>query len=99
LDQKMLTYILKEFDKIITVEENSLLGGFGSAILEFAEASDLDRSSIKRMGIPDEFIQHGSRNQLLGLLGLDKNGIIQTVKRILESKTASGKVRMHKTKT
>ncbi|MFH1335567.1 MAG: 1-deoxy-D-xylulose-5-phosphate synthase [Candidatus Zixiibacteriota bacterium] len=99
LDQKMLTYILKEFDKIITVEENALLGGFGSAILEFAEANDLDRSSIKRMGIPDEFIQHGSRNQLLGLLGLDKNGIIQTVKRILESKTASGKVGMHKTKT
>jgi 1-deoxy-D-xylulose-5-phosphate synthase len=99
LDQKMLTYILKEFDKIITVEENALLGGFGSAILEFAEANDLDRSSIKRMGIPDEFIQHGSRNQLLGLLGLDKNGIIQTVKRILESKTVSGKVGMHKTKT
>ncbi|HEX7401506.1 MAG TPA: 1-deoxy-D-xylulose-5-phosphate synthase [candidate division Zixibacteria bacterium] len=98
LDRKMLTYILKEFDNIITVEENALLGGFGSAILEFAEANDLDRSSIKRMGIPDEFIQHGSRNQLLGLLGLDKKGIIQTVKKILETKTASEKVKIQKAK-
>jgi 1-deoxy-D-xylulose-5-phosphate synthase len=98
LDQKMLTDILDEFDKVITIEENSLLGGFGSAILEFAEEHNFNHALIKRMGIPDEFIQHGSRNQLLGMLGLDKNGIIQAVKRMLESKTTPGKLKMHRTK-
>jgi 1-deoxy-D-xylulose-5-phosphate synthase len=98
LDQKMLTDILDEFDKVITIEENSLLGGFGSAILEFAEEHNFNHALIKRMGIPDEFIQHGSRNQLLSMLGLDKNGIIQTVKRMLESKTTPGKLKMHRTK-
>jgi 1-deoxy-D-xylulose-5-phosphate synthase len=98
LDQKMLTDILDEFDKVITIEENSLLGGFGSAILEFAEEHNFNHALIKRMGIPDEFIQHGSRNQLLSMLGLDKNGIIQAVKRMLESKTTPGKLKMHRTK-
>jgi 1-deoxy-D-xylulose-5-phosphate synthase len=99
LDQKMLTDILQEFDKVITIEENALMGGFGSAVLEFAEGNNLHHSLIKRMGIPDKFIQHGSRNQLLGMLGLDQKGIIQTVKGMLVSNDISGKVKIHKTKT
>jgi len=89
LDEEMLNSILSEFDKIITVEENALLGGFGSAVLEFAEIHNFNHAVIKRMGIPDEFIQHGSRNKLLSILGLDKNGIIQTIKKVIKSKTQS----------
>ena len=98
LDQKMLADIFERFDRIITVEENALLGGFGSAVLEFAEENNLNHPLIKRMGIPDRFIQHGSRNQLLGLLGLDKKGIVQAVKSMLESKVTPEKIKMHKTK-
>ena len=60
---------------MITIEENALSCGFGSAVLEFAEAHDIKGVAIKRMGIPDEFIEHGSRGQLLSDLSLDKDGI------------------------
>ncbi|MFQ6031649.1 MAG: transketolase C-terminal domain-containing protein, partial [Candidatus Zixiibacteriota bacterium] len=82
----MLLSILKEFDKIITVEENALLGGFGSAILEFAEAHAINNVLIKRMGIPDKFIEHGPRKKLLSILGLDKDGIVKMVKNVLKLK-------------
>ncbi|MGB8657247.1 MAG: 1-deoxy-D-xylulose-5-phosphate synthase [Candidatus Zixiibacteriota bacterium] len=83
LDEEMLTSLLREFDKVVTVEDNALLGGFGSAVLEFAESQALNQVTIKRMGIPDEFIQHGSRNQLLDILGLSKEGIVQTVRKLV----------------
>jgi 1-deoxy-D-xylulose-5-phosphate synthase len=86
LDEEMLLSILKRFDKIITIEENALLGGFGSAILEFAEARDINNVLIKRMGIPDKFIQHGPRNKLLNILGLDKDGIVKMVRNVLKLK-------------
>jgi len=96
LDEEMLGSILKRFDKIITVEENALSGGFGSAVLEFAEAHDIKGVVIKRMGIPDEFIEHGSRDQLLRELGLDKDGISQMVKKILEPDVVREKVKTRK---
>jgi 1-deoxy-D-xylulose-5-phosphate synthase len=84
LDEQMLESVLARFEKIITVEENALAGGFGSAVLEFAEAHGISKVSIKRMGIPDRFVEHGSRSQLLGNLGLDKDGIVRTVKMVLK---------------
>jgi 1-deoxy-D-xylulose-5-phosphate synthase len=84
MDEEMLLSILKRFDKVITLEENALLGGFGSAILEFAEAHTVNNVLIKRMGIPDEFIQHGPRSKLLSILGLDKEGIVKMVKNVLK---------------
>ena len=86
LDEEMLLSILKGFDKIITVEENVLSGGFGSAILEFAEAHGINNVLIKRMGIPDKFIEHGPRKKLLSILGLDKDGIVKMVKNVLKLK-------------
>jgi 1-deoxy-D-xylulose-5-phosphate synthase len=95
LDQKMLSVILKEFNRIITLEENTLAGGFGSAILEFAEANNLNTAGIKRMGIPDKFIQHGSRNQLLSMMGLDKEGIMQQVRNIFIADTIPRRVKIN----
>jgi len=86
LDEEMLLSILKRFDRIITVEENALLGGFGSGILEFAEAHGINNVLIRRMGIPDKFIEHGARNKLLSILGLDKDGIVKMVKNVLKLK-------------
>ena len=99
LDEKMLLSILKRFDKIISVEENALSGGFGSAVMEFAEAHDVTEPVIKRMGIPDRFIEHGSRGQLLGDLGLDKDGITRMAKKILGSAPGSEKPKSRKAKS
>jgi 1-deoxy-D-xylulose-5-phosphate synthase len=86
LDEEILLSILKGFDRMITVEENVLSGGFGSAILEFAEAHATNNVLIKRMGIPDKFIDHGPRAKLLSILGLDTDGIIKMVKDVLKFK-------------
>ncbi|KPK77046.1 MAG: 1-deoxy-D-xylulose-5-phosphate synthase [candidate division Zixibacteria bacterium SM23_73] len=86
LDEEMLPFILKGFDTIITVEENALLGGVGSAILEFAGTHSINNVLIKRMGIPDKFIEHGPRKKLLSILGLDKDGIAQVVRSVLKLK-------------
>ena len=86
LDEEMLTSLLSKFDKIITVEENSLQGGFGSAVLEFAQENGFDNITVKRLGIPDRFIQHGARKTLLSELGLDKERISQTAEKMLGMK-------------
>jgi 1-deoxy-D-xylulose-5-phosphate synthase len=85
LDERMLDSVFGRFDKIITVEENALSGGFGSAVLEFAEARGITNLSIKRLGIPDKFIEHGARDRLLADLGLDEDGIIRAVRSTMES--------------
>ena len=79
LDEKMLHEIFSNYTKVITVEDGCLQGGFGSAVLE--QASELDfEGKIKRLGIPDEVIEHGTQDQLYALCGYDVNGIVATVK-------------------
>jgi 1-deoxy-D-xylulose-5-phosphate synthase len=60
---------------VVTVEESSLMGGFGSAVLEAAADAGLNTSHIRRLGIPDKFIEHAERAELLADLGLDASGI------------------------
>ena len=82
MDEEYLTSIIKKFDKIITVEEGVINGGFGSGISEWL--TDINFSgNIKRIGIPNEFITHGNRDILLKEIGLDKSGIIQNIKEFL----------------
>ena len=66
---------------MVTVEEGTLEAGFGSALLEAAHAAGLDTRNIIRLGIPDQFIEHAERNELLASLGLDMNGICAAVRR------------------
>jgi 1-deoxy-D-xylulose-5-phosphate synthase len=63
---------------VVTVEEAALMGGFGSTVLEAAADAGLDTSRITRLGIPDKFIEHGERGELLADLGLDAVGIAAT---------------------
>ena len=63
LDEKLLHTIFKKFNTIITIEDGCLQGGFGSAILEFM-ANNNYQTAVKRLGIPDEFIHHGSQEEL-----------------------------------
>ena len=71
--------ILKAIDKcnfVITIEEAALAGGFGSAVLEAAADAGLNTSHVRRLGIPDHYIEHGERDELLADLGLDVAGIV-----------------------
>lgn len=86
LDEKLLLSSLKGFDKVLTIEENVLSGGFGSAIAEFIFEKGIQKIDLKRLGIPDKFIEHGSRKELLNLLGLDKGGIAKAVKQMIKIK-------------
>ncbi|MDK2835426.1 MAG: 1-deoxy-D-xylulose-5-phosphate synthase [Thermosediminibacterales bacterium] len=83
LDEKLLTSIARKVKKIVTVEENSLIGGFGSAVLELLEKNRLFDIKIERMGLPDEFIKHGSRDILLKTYGLTSGDIIKKVEEIV----------------
>lgn len=80
LDEKMLTELLRENIPILTIEEAILQGGFGSFILEFAHNHAYYQTVIDRMGIPDQFIEHGDVEALLEEIGLTTN---ETVNRLL----------------
>ena len=69
---------------VVTVEEGCLMGGFGSAVLEAASEAGLDTRHIHRLGVPDRFIQHGERFELLAELGLDERGIAQTCRELAD---------------
>ena len=61
---------------VLTVEENTICGGFGSAVLEAASAAGVGTSNLKCLGIPDRFIEHGERDELLAEIGLDLDGLV-----------------------
>ncbi|MCF7567404.1 1-deoxy-D-xylulose-5-phosphate synthase [Sabulilitoribacter arenilitoris] len=74
LDETLLHTILKKHDSIVTVEDNTIKGGFGSAILEFV-AFHQYKNTIKTLGIPDTFIEHGTVNELQQTVGLGAIGL------------------------
>jgi len=77
LDTQAILRAVAESPMVITVEEGALMGGFGSAVLEAASDAGLDTSRVRRLGLPDYFIEHGDRAELLASLGLDAEGIAQ----------------------
>lgn len=67
---------------MVTVEEGSLPCGFGSAVLEAVCDAGLDTRRIRRVGIPDRFVEHGDRQELLSSLGLDAPGIAEACRQL-----------------
>jgi 1-deoxy-D-xylulose-5-phosphate synthase len=88
LDEKMLHKIFKKFDNVITIEDGCLQAGFGSAILEFMVNNNY-KSAVKRLGIPDEFIHHGSQEELRHDCQYDTKAIIAAVHKILKNNLVS----------
>jgi 1-deoxy-D-xylulose-5-phosphate synthase len=83
LDKTTLLKAVEELPLVVTVEEGTLEGGFGSALLEAANAAGLDTRNVVRLGIPDRFVEHAERGELLADLGLDVPGLCQAVRRSL----------------
>ncbi|HCO21813.1 MAG TPA: 1-deoxy-D-xylulose-5-phosphate synthase [Gimesia maris] len=84
LDAEVIHQALQESGFVITVEEGTLCGGFGSAVLESANDAGINTSHLKRLGIPDRFIEHGNRKELLADLGLDVAGITATARELAQ---------------
>ena len=78
LDEKLILYLTKKIKNIITIEENSLQGGFGSSLLELLEKNKI-KANIKRIGLPDKFIEHGPLEILRKNYGLTKENIVKAV--------------------
>ena len=78
LDEEMLDEIGRNFKKVLTLEDGSLNGGMGSAILEYMSEHGYT-PSIKRIGIPDSFVQHGALKELYHLCGMDEESIYNTL--------------------
>lgn len=86
MDENMLNSILDTKLPILTIEEAVLQGGFGSSVLEFAHENGSHGSVIERMGIPDEFIEHGSVDKLLADIGLTVDGVVNKIIKITPKK-------------
>ncbi|OIJ20315.1 1-deoxy-D-xylulose-5-phosphate synthase [Anaerobacillus alkalidiazotrophicus] len=86
VDSDMLLDLAKRKCPILTIEEATLQGGFGSAIIEFFHDNDCHGLIVDRMGIPDRFIEHGSVSELMEEIGLTTKGVINKVKHMLPRK-------------
>jgi len=79
LDEELLRKLAREIGIIVTVEDNILAGGFGSAVLEYINNQNMHWVKVLRIGFPDQFIEHGARNELLARYGMTAEGIADTV--------------------
>jgi 1-deoxy-D-xylulose-5-phosphate synthase len=82
LDTKTIFAAIQNSPFVVTVEEGTQEGGFGSAVLEAANAAGLDTRNIIRKAYPDKFIEHGDRNELLADMGLDAAGLADLVRKL-----------------
>jgi 1-deoxy-D-xylulose-5-phosphate synthase len=83
LDKLLLHEVFSKFKKVITVEDGCLMGGFGSAVLEFM-VDQKYQAEVVRLGIPDEYIHHGTQEELWADCGFDTQSIVQTISTIFQ---------------
>lgn len=91
LDEELLHEVFGKFNKIITVEDGALPGGFGSAILEFMSDHNY-KAEVVRLGIPDEIIEHGEQEELWRLCGYDFSSIIKVCQKLCKGQPTSAQV-------
>ncbi|MBU1183636.1 MAG: 1-deoxy-D-xylulose-5-phosphate synthase [Proteobacteria bacterium] len=83
LDGELLCGTAEKLRRVITVEENTLMGGFGSAVLELFAEAGISGVAVRRLGIPDEFAQHATQKELRRLYGIDAEGIAAAVREMV----------------
>jgi 1-deoxy-D-xylulose-5-phosphate synthase len=88
LDEAMLHEVFSQFNKIITVEDGTIVGGVGSAILEFMAENNYS-AQVKRLGIPDKFIEHGEPSELYQECGFSAEQIYSEVIQLLKVKKST----------
>lgn len=89
LDQELILDAVRNFAVVVTVEEGVLQGGFGSAVLEAANDAGVETSHIRRLGVPDRYIEHAERAEQLEELGLTPQAIAGVCSRALAERVAA----------
>jgi 1-deoxy-D-xylulose-5-phosphate synthase len=79
LDEELIVAMAEEHDLLVTLEENAIAGGAGSAVTEFLNSRNL-LQPVLQLGLPDTFVDHGKHGQLLAGVGLDAEGILKAIK-------------------
>jgi 1-deoxy-D-xylulose-5-phosphate synthase len=92
LDEQLILNLAAKHGRVLTVEENVLAGGFGSAVLELLSDRNLAGITVKRLGIPDVFVEHGTQDVLRHKYGLDAAGILSQALDILKQPAQPKKV-------
>nr|WP_319399963.1 1-deoxy-D-xylulose-5-phosphate synthase [uncultured Carboxylicivirga sp.] len=82
IDEVLLHEVFQKHSKVVTIEDGTIVGGMGSAVIEFMVDNGY-QAKVKRLGVPDEFIEHGTQTELYGLCGFDKEGIEKAILEIL----------------
>lgn len=88
LDEKLLHWVFSRHNRIITVEDGTIVGGLGGAILEFM-ADHQYQAHVKRLGIPDRFVEHGTQTELYAECGYNKEGIYNAALEMVKKVSAS----------
>jgi 1-deoxy-D-xylulose-5-phosphate synthase len=83
LDEELLTDLASRFEVIVTVENNVVAGGFGSAIMELLNGKNNNKNRFLTIGIPDTFVPHGDQNKLKELYDLCPEGIANRIQALL----------------
>jgi 1-deoxy-D-xylulose-5-phosphate synthase len=89
IDKHLIASLSQRISKVITVEENVIEGGFGSAVIEFLSEMNINGLKVKRLGIPDTFLEHGPQKLLRKELGLDAEGIARGARELTDKKIKS----------
>ncbi|HNR41126.1 MAG TPA: 1-deoxy-D-xylulose-5-phosphate synthase [Bacteroidales bacterium] len=92
LDTRALHTVFREFGKIITVEDGILKGGFGSAVIEFMSDNGY-KAEVKRLGIPDYFVEQGTQQELIRECGFDPESIAQTIREMVMKRVPEHKLK------
>ena len=92
LDEELLHTIFRKFTKVMTIEDGTVTGGLGSAVLEFM-ADHAYTPTIKRIGIPDKFVQHGTIPELYQLCGMDEDSITKELLKQCELLPSMSKIK------
>jgi 1-deoxy-D-xylulose-5-phosphate synthase len=84
LDEALLHEVFKKYDRILTVEDGTIVGGFGSAILEFQAAHGY-KATVRFLGIPDRIVEHGTQKELWRECGYDAQAIAEAAREMLQA--------------
>ena len=88
IDEILLHEVFSKFNRVITVEDGCIIGGMGSAVVEFM-AENGYAAQVKRLGIPDKYIHHGEQKELWAECGFDAAGIANTAKEMIAEQRAT----------
>jgi 1-deoxy-D-xylulose-5-phosphate synthase len=94
IDDELLRSLVERIDTIVTVEDNVVQGGFGAGVLESLSKQGLTNVMVKLHGLPDEFVEHGTPQELYAMYKLDAAGIAQVVRDVLLQRQQSGETQL-----